>query len=104
MSMSASIDGRDAGQVATNSGWYDFVRWVDEIEDVPALRQVTEYGSFEGDLSELEADLQAAIDHADPTPDQQSISDGLIAILERAGEATVFIVSDGAGESEGDED
>lgn len=101
MSYYAALDGRDVGDVATNSGMHDFSEWVTELEGAEALRYLTEYGESE-DLEALETELAAALESADPTPDQRSIGEGLLAILRNRGNATVLIISDGVGEGEGE--
>jgi hypothetical protein len=45
-----------AGDLATTTGWGLFVRWVDSLDDAPALRQLTDFGYSEnvsGILSEI---------------------------------------------------
>jgi hypothetical protein len=103
MSVFASIDGVAGPDVATNSGWADFCKWVAEISGVDDLRHLTEFGWYEDDdWSEIADDLRQAIEAGEPTPDQQSIAEGLLKIVEDAGDGTVLVVSDGTGEGEED--
>ena len=94
--MTASVNGVERGQVATNAGWYDFCRWVEELEGVADLRHVTEYGWYEGDLSDVAEQLAVAVEDGEPTPDQQSIADGLREILADAADG-VLIIDNGDG-------
>lgn len=96
MSLYATIDDQPAGDVATNAGWADFVNWVLSMEGPEELRQLAEHG-WADDGEQLAADLEAAIESGEPTPDQRSIAEGLKAIAEKMGDDAVLTVSDGAG-------
>lgn len=104
MSQFATIDGQELGQVATNSGWYDFTNWIEEIQGIDALRHVAEYGWYEGNLLDVASNLVAVVRDGEPSPDQKSIAVGLYRMLKDRGNANgVLVISDGTGEG-GDED
>lgn len=104
MSLFATINGKGFGDVATNSGWTDFCRWVAEMSGADSLRHLTEYGWAEGEIDGLSAELESAIEVGDPTDDQRSIGEGLLAILADADDDAVVVVSNGEGEGEGEDD
>ena len=96
MSLYATIDDEPAGDVATGSGWSDFVRVVELFDGVDELRQITEYGwADEGSL--LVADLKSLIQEGSLTTDQISIANGLLAIAEQMEVGEVLTISDGVG-------
>lgn len=98
MSLYAALDkgGRPemGPQVATNSGWSDFTAWARTLTDVPALLQVADEGVSD-DLAALTIDLTAALERGEPTPDQKSIGDGLLAVLREREDAEVLVITNG---------
>lgn len=96
MSLYATIDDRPAGDVATSSGWSDFLQYVEHLNGVDELRHLTEYGwADEGE--KLVVDISGAIREGSMTVDQRSIADGLFAIAKKMKPREVLTISDGTG-------
>lgn len=97
MSYFATLDGKAVADVATNSGWLDFVRWVERQNTAEALQHLAEYGWSE-QLDDAQRDLVAAMKNGKPSADQRSIARRLWQTLRARGGATVLVVTDGIGE------
>ena len=95
MSVAAYLDGEEVAQVATNSGWRDFCMW-GAARSGSQLRQLCTAGWSE-ELGVLERELRVALSSGDPTSDQRSVGEGLLAMLAGRGERVVLVVSDGFG-------
>ncbi len=95
MSYEAILDStpETAEQCATNSGMADFGRWVDDLSGCEELKHLRHYG-WSDDLDALHADLKDAIDIGG-YESAVSIAKGLLAMLERRGDAKVIVISDG---------
>lgn len=67
MSVYASFDDGPGEQLASNLGWGDFCRWVDELdhEKFSGLTHLREHG-YVDDLSGLAEELERAVAHVEP--------------------------------------
>lgn len=92
-------DERDGGDVATNSGWYDFGEWIATLDGIDELRNLAHHG-WSDDGLQLLADIDGAIEGGNPTPDQRSIASGLRRIAAGMQPGSVVTISDGTGVEE----
>lgn len=98
MSYQVFVDGEDAGDVATISGWADFARWLEQ-RDSAVLRQLAEYG-WTARLPQLADDLKGAVKSGSPSEDQRHIAEALIDAVEKNEDGEVLAVSSGFEEGE----
>ena len=90
MSYYATIDDNDdsndegtGGDVATTSGWAEFVAWVDEHDvEREELRQLAHHGLSE-DLKQLADEIKSAITDEPPSEDVAGIARGLLAMIDK---------------------
>ena len=97
MSYYVAFDGELSDQVATNTGWADFGRWVDDLDDkvYPELVHLREHG-WSQRLDSLGADLVDAVEHHAPDDaDTLSVVASLQAQLHNRGGAEVATITDG---------
>jgi hypothetical protein len=93
VSIYCTLDGGEPMFLASNTGWGDFVRWLD-THHMPAPAHLAEYGWSE-DLDDLEAELPDRLEGAPPTI--AATGEALLEILSGRGEATVLTITDGLG-------
>ena len=105
MTLSATLDQEDAGQVATISGWSDVGQWVDGLdhEKYPEPVHLYEHG-WSQHLTVLEKQLQQAVQEKPPDADTASVLKGLLNVLANRGAAAVLTVGDGVGVDGEDEE
>ncbi len=82
MSVYLSIDGDDEGSfISSNTGWGDFVRWVETLDGYDDLAHLAAHG-WTGDVKETLADLVKALAESPPTDDStQDVADELRELL-----------------------
>lgn len=91
-----STKDRDGGDIATNSGWSDFIRWVGLLDGPDELNNLARYG-WSDDAAQLIADIDASIANGSPTADQKSIAQGIKTIAETMVDGEILTISDGSG-------
>lgn len=103
MSISAAFDDGEQIQFATNTGWGDVVRWVDELPDefVKAIH-LTAHG-YVTDLPALHAQLTAALESHPPADDVRHTVEALLAALEANMDSDAVFITDGMGPSDDDD-
>lgn len=105
MSQYVSTEEEELVQVASNLGWSEFCEWVDgtEVDDYPGLHHLRKFG-YDNDPDELLADLEHAIEQADPPGDVESVAYGLVDFLHEHQDAEIILVGGGMTSDEPDED
>jgi hypothetical protein len=97
MTLSAYINEEWAADVATTTGWGDFL---DVAEGVAELRQLVDEG-----FCESPENLRVGLDKVMEkpiSPSVQGVVEGLQEAMRDMEEGDVFIVSDGLGDEDGD--
>lgn len=83
-------------QIASNSGYGDFGRWVDTL-DTALYRRVVhlrEYG-WSQSPKEVGEQLARALSNNEPTPDVRDIALTIVDFCKTNGESEIVLVSDG---------
>jgi len=92
MSYYATINGYDLGDVGSNSGWFEFARWLNEIGG-EQTRKLSEQGSADaqGVLREISKVVAKS-------GDIKTTKDNLITLIGK--NKGTLIISDGVGEGD----
>lgn len=100
MSFYIQIDGEQQDQIASNTGWGDYGRWVKLLDpdEFPETRSLYEDGW--ANPAELIAELPLAIEAEKPDEDVSSVVDSLISELKDHKTSTVVSMTDGMGGDE----
>lgn len=94
MSYYVAIDGELGPQVATNSGWHGFCRWVREQSGAPELLRLADDG-WADDPPALREQLQAALAATRPAADCRLVGEGLLAVIADVSAEAVVTITDG---------
>ena len=79
-------------QVATNTGWGDFGRWVDTLTGYPEMKALREIGESSG-IPELRAELEAVLEKSPPADKYVlEVADALITAIDTGADADTDII------------
>jgi hypothetical protein len=98
MSMFAVI-GENRSDIASNSGWSEFIEWISNLDNVDDLRHLIEYG-WDDDLAALADDLAAALEGGEPTESNKEVAEALAEILVDNPDGDNIVVTNGEGGDE----
>ena len=97
MSMYLTVDEATPTEIASNTGWGDFSRWVEALEDAPELQHLVDHGWTEP-AADAREELQDAIESHPPGPDVLTIAQSILDLLDES--SGVIVVGNGIGEGE----
>ena len=105
MSVCLTIDESVPSEVSTNSGWGDFCRWCDSLDegDCGTLIHLADHGWCEP-LSDLKSELAAALKEEDIDPDVAAVGTTVLELLDDEPDDGAVVVGSGVGDGDKDDD
>lgn len=94
MSVYISINEEDPSEVASNSGWSQFIEWAQSLDDADEILQLAEHGVSEN-LDDLADELKLAVEESKPIDDVLPIVEMILELIEDEDPDSVAVVNSG---------